>query len=122
MEKYFRCECYSEGIQVERDVETIDYDKEFFCVNVYFAKMHYGTSNNLPTLREKLRHCWRILRTGRNYADEVILSADKARELGNYLLEITSSESIDHEVQTRIEERKSMLVKKDIEDKSKESS
>jgi len=108
MEKYFRCECYCEGIQIERDIEIFDHDKEAFNVHIYFAKLHYGTNNNMPTLKEKIRYCWRILKTGRIYADEVIFSVDKTRELGNYLLEIISEENINQEVQSQIKEYKEM--------------
>ena len=106
MDNFFKCACHAEGIHIERDIDLVNRDTDVFDVQVYFSKWHMGTANNRATLKEKLRHCWQILKTGHNFADDVILDVAKSRELANYILELTNEDSINKEVQSLIQQRK----------------
>ncbi len=85
---FFKCDCGSEAICVEQDLELFDDDKR--CSNlIYFSIYHCGTEDHKPSIQEKLRHCWKILKTGKNYADQIILNEGDARTLGEHLIELT---------------------------------
>lgn len=94
---FFKCDCGAEVIHVERDLELFDM-KPYYASWINFCIYHCGTENHKPTLREKLRHCWVILKTGKNYADQIILTEDAARKLGKHLLELTDEDNIAEEI------------------------
>jgi len=94
MDNFFRCSCGSEVIQIERSIEVIDREKNAWDASIYFAMFHYGTQNPRPTLRDKLRHCWQIIKTGKNYADDVIMSIEEARKMGELLLALTNEDKL----------------------------
>lgn len=91
---YFECDCGAEVINVERDLELVAYGKQHYIHWVNFCIYHCGTENHKPTLKEKLRHCWVILKTGKNYADQIALTEDAARKLGKYLVELTNEDNV----------------------------
>lgn len=103
---FYECACYCEALNVERDIEILDYKDKAWDVNIYLAMFHRGTENHRPTLREKLRHCWRILKTGKNYADNIILSVEDARKLGLDLTEMTDETKIKEEAEKMLSMRK----------------
>lgn len=90
---FFECDCGQEAIHIERDLELFDENKRDACL-LNFSIYHLGTENHKPTLKEKLRHCWHILRTGKNYSDQIILSEGTARQLGKCILDLVSEKSI----------------------------
>jgi len=90
---YFKCDCSAEAIHVERDLELFDMTPHYTSW-INFCIYHCGTENHRPTLREKLRHCWAILKTGKNYADQIMLTEDVAKKLGEHLLELTDEDNI----------------------------
>lgn len=87
--KFFHCDCGKECIYVEKEVDILDKEKNFKHIEVNFSIYHMGTMDHRPTFRDKLRHCWQILKTGKNYPDYIILSVSRAYRLGKYLLKIT---------------------------------
>jgi len=87
---FFKCDCGAEAIHVERDLELFDNKNKRYINLINFSIYHFGTENHKPTLKEKLRHCWAILRTGKNYADQIILAEEAAMKLGEYLIELTN--------------------------------
>ena len=98
---FFKCDCGQEAIHIERDLELLDaplYPKGYECL-IYFSIYHYGIDSHKPTLKEKLRHCWQIMKTGKNYPDQIILTQDIAEQLGKYILGLVSKESISKEIQ-----------------------
>lgn len=103
---FYQCQCHSEVLNVERNIEILNYKDKAWDVNIYFAMYHYGTQNHRPTLREKLRHCWRILKIGKNYADDIILSVEDAREMGKDLLKMCDETEIKTEAKKMLSSRK----------------
>lgn len=90
---FFECDCGSEAISVERDLELFNNDTRYSHF-INFSIYHCGTENHKPTIREKLRHCWVILKTGKNYPDQIILTEDVAMKLGKHLLELTDKDGV----------------------------
>lgn len=113
MSEFFKCACGAEVIQVERNIEIIDRKKDVWNAQVYFAMFHYGTQNPRPILREKLRHCWRILKTGKNYADNVIMNITEAREMGAHLLRITDETGLKKDAEKMLREWKNTKLKRE---------
>ena len=103
MGEYYDCECNSECINVERSIDIFEKNKKHpYYVQIFFAIYHYGTQNHRPIFREKIRHCWQILKTGKNFADNIILSSETAKKLGKDLLKLSSQKEIDKEVKDMI--------------------
>lgn len=100
---FFKCDCGAEVINVERDIEFID-DNQHCTYFINFCIYHCGTENHKPTLKEKLRHCWQILKTGKNYADQIILTEDIAIKLSEHLIELTDEDNIAEGISTLKEE------------------
>jgi hypothetical protein len=46
--------------------------------------------NNELSLKEKLRYCWNVIKTGRPFEDEILLRQETAKELANHLLEFAN--------------------------------
>jgi len=90
---FFQCDCGQEAIHIERDLEFFEEEKRYVCL-LNFSIYHFGIENHKPTLKEKLRHCWHIIRTGKNYSDQIILNQDTARQLGTSILDLVSEKSI----------------------------
>lgn len=92
--KHYQCHCHSELIQVTRDKEPIDMNDKSkgYLTFIYFAKFHYGTQNHAYSLKELLRHIWRMIRTRSPYADDVILNITEARRLGEDLIKMCEGE------------------------------
>jgi len=86
--KFFDCECGTEGFNWELD---IDYFEKHYHAQIYMSLWHLGTVNNKPSLWEKLRHCWQILKTGKNFPDSLVLHIDTAKEAGEELLRLVNS-------------------------------
>lgn len=103
---YYECQCHAEVLSVERSIDIIDYKDKAWDASVYFAMLYYGTQNHRPTLREKLRHCWRILKTGKNYCDEIILSLEDSKQLAQDLLKFTNEDEIKTEAEKILNIRK----------------
>lgn len=103
---YYECQCHAEVLSVERSIDIIDYKDKAWDASIYFAMLHYGFQNHRPTLKEKLRHCWRILKTGKNYADEIILSVEDAKQMGSDLLKMCDETEIKMEAEKMLSVRK----------------
>jgi len=80
--KYYSCDCEMELIKIERDDELGGID---------FSIYVYGTGDNKTSLKDKLRYCWRILKTGRPYGDQIILSFETAKQMAMDLLNLIKS-------------------------------
>jgi hypothetical protein len=82
-ENFFTCECTTNGILIIKFEDDID--KE-----IYLAIYTYGQFNKKPNLLNRLKYCWYHLRTGKKFEDQIVLNFDKAKEMGNYLVNITN--------------------------------
>jgi len=76
--KYYRCACRMEVLSIE------EVDDE-----IYISIYHMGRAG----LWNILRHCWKILRTGRPYGDQVVLAHPDAQDMGETLLKLTQEMS-----------------------------
>lgn len=76
LEKFTVCACFSEGLRVSYFPE----DKEFY-VSIW---EHKGSGK--ACWSHRLKHIWRILRTGQPWEDEIIISEQDAGELGQFLI------------------------------------
>lgn len=88
--KFYECDCSSEGIMLGYDSEL----KEL--INLAF--FHNGLrcdSGNKFSLKEKLRWCWQILAKGCPWTDLVMLNKNNARNLGNDLLKWANNSPFD---------------------------
>ena len=81
---WYKCDCSNEVLHIEQDIDICG-ERKFVYLNV--SIWHRGCDNK-PTIRERLRHCWQILKTGKNYADEIILNFDDAKRLHKDLSDI----------------------------------
>jgi len=80
---WYKCDCGSEVLHIEAEAERIADDKLVVYLNV--SIMHVDSRRSLWN---KLRHCWHILRTGKNYADEIILNWENIKKLSEDVSEI----------------------------------
>lgn len=71
-----KCSCSGEAIEVQY---WGDVDNEF-----YIAYWNEGFKRPLKW-RERLRWCWRILRTGDPWADRVIVNKEQAKRIAEFL-------------------------------------
>lgn len=77
----YLCSCQGEGISVDRFDEN----------EIYMAFWKQGLASNFPlSFKQRLRWIWQILIKGEVWNDEVVLTDETARELGEHLLKITS--------------------------------
>ena len=71
--EFITCECSTHALQVEYVKEDQNYN---LCIWQYG---HYGS---VPmSWKERLRWCWRVLKTGNPWADSIILSKEKRDKL-----------------------------------------
>lgn len=71
--QYFRCSCGSEVL----NLDWLDADKRGLCISVFDQRM--GRS-----LWWKLKTCWRVLREGSPWGDQVILQEDELKRLSSF--------------------------------------
>jgi len=74
----FICSCGSEGITIEK---FSDEDE------LYLSVWERGFSYPMTWI-QRLKHIWQILRNGKLYGDQLVLSPDTARALANKLNEL----------------------------------
>lgn len=77
IDKFFRCECYGEGLRLSYDAE----DKSF-----YVSLWREGYREPIDWVH-RLKHIWRILRDGQPWHDQVVLNEAEAKALGQFLIE-----------------------------------
>ena len=65
--KYVKCSCSSEML-------AVDYDKDIRMLDLCIYK-HYTNSNKLG-LWDRLRYCWKALKDGQPYSDQMMISID----------------------------------------------
>jgi len=87
-EYYYKCDCGAEMLVMEPEVDKIDNDKLLFFLNL---SIWLQGCDNKPTFYERLRHCYNILKTGKNYSDQIILSFEQASKLQHDLRNIMSN-------------------------------
>jgi len=78
MSKSFPCSCGGEHLHLEWDVMSED----IVTLSLSIWKPH---SQNKTSWRQRLRHIWRILRTGDPYGDQVLLDKPTVDAMVTYL-------------------------------------
>lgn len=73
---FVKCQCYSEGMSIDYDAQDDQY---------YFAYWKQGMTNQALGWKEKIRHCWNIIKTGKPFNDEVIINQEDANKLSDFL-------------------------------------
>jgi len=80
-----KCECSSHMLELQRydygamkDTDKVD---DGFYVSVW---AYQGNINELPW-KERIRWCWRLLTKGNLWADNIILTNQKAKEVSQYI-------------------------------------
>ena len=76
---YTPCDCSSHMLQTER--YYINKEDNGFNISAW----HYGHNGNIRRWKERIRWCWRILKTGNPWADSIVLTDDRASELSNFI-------------------------------------
>lgn len=74
------CDCNAELILCSKFEDALD--KE-----IYLSIYTVGQFNYKPSIWNRLKYCFYHLKTGKKYEDQIILSFDKAQELGKWLIE-----------------------------------
>lgn len=77
--EFFECECSSHALGV------MSYGGE---EETYLSIWQRGSAGNALGFIDKLRHCWKILRTGTPYGDEVVFSLFTLKRLADHLTQI----------------------------------
>lgn len=86
--KFYECDCGDEGIMMGYEFYD-DIEKKFPLIDLAFFGHGYGGHFPL-SLKDKIRWCWNIIRTGYPFIDGVILSQKRAKELGTDLLKFAN--------------------------------
>ena len=89
IERRFECSCRGEQLCVNVDKE--DTDSTNLKPQVNIAMLYYNNDGK-HSFKDRIKYVWEVLRTGKIYRDQVILSNDKARDLANYILDNTKTE------------------------------
>ncbi len=84
------CECGTHMLQVESNIETGSYipEQENEAIrfqSIYLAMFHYG--NCKPSLLERIKRAFKVLKTGELYADQITLTPSEATKLRDFLTE-----------------------------------
>jgi hypothetical protein len=79
IEQFFKCDCGTEGLMCSK---FVDDDER----NIYLAIYRFGTYNEKPSFFDRIKFCWWHLKTGRNYNDQIILTYNEAKKMGNWLI------------------------------------
>ena len=83
--KYFTCQCGGEILRAEFNDEYKEIDMSFYS---------YGIFTEKPTLWERIKFCFRYLKTGEMYSDYILLSIKDAQRLGNWLVDIVENNNL----------------------------
>lgn len=67
----YMCDCGSEGIVIH-DLDELQ--------EIDLSIVSYGFRNKL-SIKDRIKYCYRILKEGRPYLDQICLNYDTAREL-----------------------------------------
>jgi hypothetical protein len=84
IKKYFECGCGTHLISMSVDAE----DRE-----VYMSFWELGHGGNRTSWKERLRHIWRIIRTGEPYADSIVFSTNEFVKFKDFVNELADAKS-----------------------------
>ena len=84
--KFFHCECYTEGVLVSHYEDDTNEKEPVVMVELCMWKR--GEYHPPKSLRERLRWAWQILWHGDIWKDQVTMTCNEAKSLGEYLVEV----------------------------------
>ena len=89
---FIECECGTHFLEVSHDVEIFDKtnsntDKPMVRQEFWLAMFSYGTYHKKPGFFERLRVIFNYMRTGKMHSDQLILDADEAKKLVNFIVD-----------------------------------
>jgi len=83
--KYFKCGCGHAVLEIDQWSDATH-------PQIYLGFFEIGLNkDNRYGWKERLRHAWYVIKTGRAFADSVVLEVSEAEALGKALLESTLS-------------------------------
>ena len=71
------CDCFTHGF-------TVNGDGELGCV--FLSAWAFGRAGQVLSWGDRLRWCWKILREGRPYDDDLVLEPEAAEKLAQALM------------------------------------
>jgi hypothetical protein len=78
-DKAFICQCKEDILYVGKDYPITP---EFVNLSIF----SFGHFRSKPNLWQRLKFCWFHIKTGEIYKDDIILSSEQAKELGEWLI------------------------------------
>ena len=76
---FIKCHCSCHLLEVQR----YDYNEED--EGFYVSMWKFQTWREKLTWKERLRWCWNLITKGNLWADNIILTNEKAKEVANYI-------------------------------------
>lgn len=73
---YISCDCHTEVLRVS-------FDKEIGIMYISYFQLGHGP--NKRSIKDKLKHIWKILRTGTPWEDMICLNKDEVKKLRGFL-------------------------------------
>ena len=89
--RHFLCKCTGEMIQIERENVFVGRDEKNKTIHesqINFAIYLQGIINHEYSLKERLRHCWQILKHKKPYSDYCMLDLKEAKRMGETLIQL----------------------------------
>ena len=84
-----KCDCHGHSIELEH-VEEFD--------EIELSLWHYGNDGRELSWKQRIRWCWRILRTGMPWTDMMILSHDKMENIIKWYTAIKNNKKSDKQL------------------------
>ena len=78
-----KCDCYGHSIELEYDSDEND---------IELSLWHYGNDGRELNWVERIKWCWRILRTGVPWTDMVILTPEKMDKIVKWYKSLKNNE------------------------------
>ncbi len=77
--KFFDCDCNREALRIEKDDDT----------GLFFFGFY--EQPNPWSFWEKVKYCWKFMRTSHQFKDTLVFEPDKAKEIADWINEICST-------------------------------
>ncbi len=77
---YIECDCHTELLQLEYDKDTNG--------ELYISYYSMGKKGFKLSLRDKLRHIWKIIKDSTPYSDQICLNPDEICKLYGFLKKV----------------------------------
>jgi hypothetical protein len=75
-----KCACHGEAIEITHPTMDAGYSEDEFWISIW----NQGFCRPL-CMRERIRWCWNIFRTGKPWADNIILTPEQAKQIADFI-------------------------------------